>query len=270
MTDATRIAEPVALDGDAAARVSSRSGCAGGGWSSAVPTIPTPTAPACRWRAPTHASTRRWRRSTTPGRRGRRAVAAAPVDCRGRRRRSLAGSVTSAATSRPRPCRCCNATPSTASTCNGCCSSRRCSRRSSRTCTCVTLLMELNKLLPETTRATARQVVAGVVEQIRRRLVAPTQQAVHGALARAQRGRRPRPADIDWPHTIQANLRNYLPGAAHGRPRAARRATAGGSAAWLARSSWPSTRAGRWPTASSTPRVFGAVLASSCRRCARA
>jgi uncharacterized protein with von Willebrand factor type A (vWA) domain len=75
----------------------------------------------------------------------------------------------------------------------------------------VTLLVELNKLLPETTRATARQVVAGVVEQIRRRLATPTQQAVHGALARAQRGRRPRPADIDWPHTILANLRNYIP-----------------------------------------------------------
>lgn len=75
----------------------------------------------------------------------------------------------------------------------------------------VTLLVELNKLLPDTTRATARQVVAGIVEQIRRRLATPTQQAVHGALARAQRGRRPRPADIDWPHTILANLRNYLP-----------------------------------------------------------
>lgn len=75
----------------------------------------------------------------------------------------------------------------------------------------VTLLVELNKLLPDTTRATARQVVASIVEQIRRRLETPMQQAVHGALARAQRGRRPRPADIDWPHTILANLRNYLP-----------------------------------------------------------
>jgi len=75
----------------------------------------------------------------------------------------------------------------------------------------VTLLVELNRLLPDTTRATARQVVTTIVEQIRRRLATPTQQAVHGALARAQRGRRPRPADIDWPHTILANLRNYIP-----------------------------------------------------------
>jgi hypothetical protein len=75
----------------------------------------------------------------------------------------------------------------------------------------VALLIELNKLLPDTTRATARAVVAKVVDEISRRLASRTQQAVHGALARSQRGRRPRPADIDWPHTIQANLRHYLP-----------------------------------------------------------
>jgi hypothetical protein len=38
-----------------------------------------------------------------------------------------------------------------------------------------------------------------------------TKQAVHGALARSQRTRRPRPGDIDWGRTIQANLRHYLP-----------------------------------------------------------
>jgi hypothetical protein len=75
----------------------------------------------------------------------------------------------------------------------------------------VTLLVELNALLPDATRSTARVVVAGVVEQIRRRLASRTQQAVVGALARSQRGRRPRPADIDWSHTIEANLRHYLP-----------------------------------------------------------
>jgi hypothetical protein len=74
-----------------------------------------------------------------------------------------------------------------------------------------TLLVELNRLLPDETRATARSVVAHVVHDIERRLRARTQQAVHGALARSQRSRRPRPADIDWPHTIAANLRHYLP-----------------------------------------------------------
>jgi Mg-chelatase subunit ChlD len=75
----------------------------------------------------------------------------------------------------------------------------------------VTLLVELNKLLPDTTRATARQVVAQVVAQLEQRLAARTRQAVQGALARSQRSRRPRLSDIDWGHTIHANLRHYLP-----------------------------------------------------------
>jgi Mg-chelatase subunit ChlD len=75
----------------------------------------------------------------------------------------------------------------------------------------VTLLVELNRLLPDATRATARQVVAQVVEQLERSLSARVRQAVNGALARSQRSRRPRPADIDWGRTIHANLRHYLP-----------------------------------------------------------
>ncbi|MDO8364118.1 MAG: VWA domain-containing protein [Actinomycetota bacterium] len=75
----------------------------------------------------------------------------------------------------------------------------------------VTLLVELNKLLPDATRATARQLVAQVVAQIEQRLAARTKQAVHGALARSQRTRRPRPGDIDWGRTIHLNLRHYQP-----------------------------------------------------------
>ena len=75
----------------------------------------------------------------------------------------------------------------------------------------VTLLVELNKLLPDATRSTARQVVSQVVEQIEQRLASRTRQAIHGALARSQRSRRPRLSDIDWGHTIHANLRHYLP-----------------------------------------------------------
>ena len=44
----------------------------------------------------------------------------------------------------------------------------------------VTLLVELNKLLPDATRATARAVVAQVVEQIEQRLASRTRQAIHG------------------------------------------------------------------------------------------
>ena len=75
----------------------------------------------------------------------------------------------------------------------------------------VTLLVELNRLLPDATRATARMVVAQVVDQIEQRLAARTRNAVRGALARSQRTRRPRPSDIDWGRTIHANLRHYLP-----------------------------------------------------------
>ncbi len=75
----------------------------------------------------------------------------------------------------------------------------------------VTLLVELNRLLPDATRATARKVVAQVVDQIEQRLAARTRHAVRGALARSQRSRRPRPSDIDWSRTIHANLRHYLP-----------------------------------------------------------
>lgn len=75
----------------------------------------------------------------------------------------------------------------------------------------VSLLVELNALLPDETRASARLVVAQVVADLERRLSARTRQAVDGALTRWQRTRRPRPADIDWPRTIEANLRHYIP-----------------------------------------------------------
>lgn len=75
----------------------------------------------------------------------------------------------------------------------------------------VTLLVELNKLLPDATRATARQVVAQVLTELERRLGARTRQAVAGALARSDRTHRPRPNDIDWDHTIRANLRHWIP-----------------------------------------------------------
>ena len=75
----------------------------------------------------------------------------------------------------------------------------------------VTLLVELNRALPEETRATARTVIATVLAELEARLADRTRQAVRGALARASRTGRPRPADIDWPRTIHANLRHWLP-----------------------------------------------------------
>ncbi|WP_116999023.1 VWA domain-containing protein [Desertimonas flava] len=75
----------------------------------------------------------------------------------------------------------------------------------------VAVLLELNRLLPDETKATARQVIATVIDRLERQLGDRTRAAVTGALARSTRTTRPRPADIDWPRTIQANLRHWIP-----------------------------------------------------------
>ena len=72
-------------------------------------------------------------------------------------------------------------------------------------------LLELNRLLPETTRVVAKQVVAQVVRQIEARLASRVKQSVSGAVSRASRTRRPRLTDVDWGRTIHANLKHYLP-----------------------------------------------------------
>jgi Mg-chelatase subunit ChlD len=72
-------------------------------------------------------------------------------------------------------------------------------------------LLALNAVLPERTRETAREVVRRVVADLERRLGDRTRSAVSGALDRANRTHRPRPADIDWHRTIRANLRRYSP-----------------------------------------------------------
>jgi Mg-chelatase subunit ChlD len=73
----------------------------------------------------------------------------------------------------------------------------------------VSTLMALNGVIPEKSRATARLVVRRVVDDLMRRLEEPMRGAVTGALNRAERNRRPRLAEIDWPRTIRANLRHW-------------------------------------------------------------
>ena len=51
----------------------------------------------------------------------------------------------------------------------------------------VSVLVELNRLLPEATKDTARQVIAGVLETMRQRFADRTRAAVAGALARTAR-----------------------------------------------------------------------------------
>jgi Mg-chelatase subunit ChlD len=75
----------------------------------------------------------------------------------------------------------------------------------------VSTLLSLNGLLPERSKATARQVVGQLVAEIERRIANRTRAAVAGALNRAARSRRPKLRDIDWNRTIAANLRHYQP-----------------------------------------------------------
>ena len=75
----------------------------------------------------------------------------------------------------------------------------------------VSTLVALNRVIPERSRETARDVVRRVTDQLEQRLATRTRSAVAGALHRAARTRRPRPGDIDWNRTIRANLRHYQP-----------------------------------------------------------
>ena len=75
----------------------------------------------------------------------------------------------------------------------------------------VATLMSLSRVIPEKNKALARQIVQHVVDELMKKLQAPTQQAVLGALNRATRTRNPRYREIDWHRTILKNLKNYQP-----------------------------------------------------------
>ena len=72
-------------------------------------------------------------------------------------------------------------------------------------------LLSLNRLMPEETKQTARQIVRKVVDDLERELAQGFRAAVSGALNRAARTSRPKPSDIDWNRTIRANLKHYQP-----------------------------------------------------------
>ena len=75
----------------------------------------------------------------------------------------------------------------------------------------VATLLTLNKVMPQKTKETAREVVAKVVKAIEERLAQPLREAVRGALHRSSRNRRPRLKEMDWHRTIRANLKHYNP-----------------------------------------------------------
>jgi Mg-chelatase subunit ChlD len=72
-------------------------------------------------------------------------------------------------------------------------------------------LIAMSGAIPAKTRDTARAVVRKVVDALMAKISEPTRQAVHGALNRSARNRRPKHRDIDWPRTIRANLKHYQP-----------------------------------------------------------
>jgi hypothetical protein len=72
-------------------------------------------------------------------------------------------------------------------------------------------LLSLKGMIPDKTKETARQVVAAVVEEIRKRLQGAIEQAVRGALDRSRHQPIPSLPNLDWKRTIEANLKNYLP-----------------------------------------------------------
>lgn len=75
----------------------------------------------------------------------------------------------------------------------------------------VATLMTLSKVIPDKTKDTARQVVRKVVDELMRKLLQPTQQAIIGSVNRSARNRRPRHNEINWHATIQKNLKHYQP-----------------------------------------------------------
>jgi hypothetical protein len=72
-------------------------------------------------------------------------------------------------------------------------------------------LMALKGRIPERTKETARQVVAAVVEEVKKKIEQRLRQAVLGALNRREHSPLPNAAAIDWNWTIGRNLKNYRP-----------------------------------------------------------
>lgn len=73
----------------------------------------------------------------------------------------------------------------------------------------VAQLISLKSVIPSNTKATARLVVSKLVDELQRRLIAPTREAIAGSLNRARFNSRPRYHEIDWRRTIMANLKHY-------------------------------------------------------------
>ena len=72
-------------------------------------------------------------------------------------------------------------------------------------------LVSLNQVMPEKTKATARQVIQQLVQRLQQKLSLPLRNAISGSLKRGHRNFHPRQNEIDWNQTIYANLKHYQP-----------------------------------------------------------
>jgi hypothetical protein len=72
-------------------------------------------------------------------------------------------------------------------------------------------LVAAKDLVPSKAKAIAREVIAEIVEKIRKDLEAHIRQVVLGALARNRRSALPVYRNIDWRTTVRRNMKNYDP-----------------------------------------------------------
>lgn len=75
----------------------------------------------------------------------------------------------------------------------------------------VATLLNLQEIMPDKTRETARVVVRKLTKELIQKLKEPLRQSIRGAINRALRNYRPRKNEIDWPKTILKNLKHYQP-----------------------------------------------------------
>ncbi|GAA3411390.1 VWA domain-containing protein [Paenibacillus hodogayensis] len=73
----------------------------------------------------------------------------------------------------------------------------------------VATLMSLKGKIPEKTKETARQLVAAVVDEIKKRLESDIRSAVTGALNRRRHSPIPSISSMDWKTTVRRNLKHY-------------------------------------------------------------
>ncbi|MCS7209677.1 MAG: VWA domain-containing protein [Fimbriimonadales bacterium] len=75
----------------------------------------------------------------------------------------------------------------------------------------VATILSLKEQIPDTVKQAARELIRGVVEQLRRKLELQVVQTVMGALQRNRYSPIRSARNLDWRRTLKSNLKNYLP-----------------------------------------------------------